>query len=148
MLATTERRLLQFAVAIAGFVPVGAGAIGVIAGPQFYGLTGDLTAVSHGRYLSGLLLGLGLAFWASIPKIETQGRLFSLLTGIVFLGGCARLLGIIAGSDLLRGQIVFALIMEMIVTPGIWFWRRLLDDLSPVTFLLSESFETGSIDKR
>jgi hypothetical protein len=119
---------LQLAIAIAGLVPVGAGAIGVVAGPRFYGLTGDLTAVSHGRYLSGLLLGIGLTFWTSIPRIETRGTRFSLLAGIVFLGGCARLFGAIAGGDLLNAQIVFALIMEMIVTPGIWFWRRHVDN--------------------
>jgi hypothetical protein len=130
MLARTERGLLQFAVAVAGLVPVGVGAIGVVAGPRFYGLTGDLTAVSHGRYLSGLLLGIGLAFWASIPKIETRDAHFAPLAGIVFLGGCARLLGAIAGGDLLSARIVFALTMEMIVTPGIWFWRRHVGNVS------------------
>ena len=128
MLASTERRLLQFAVAIAGLVPVGAGAMGAVAGPRFYGLTGDLTAVSHGRYLSGLLLGIGVAFWTCIPNIETRGARFSVLAAIVFLGGCARLLGAIADDDLPNTQIVLALTMEMIVTPALWFWRRQVED--------------------
>jgi hypothetical protein len=124
MLVSTQRRLLQFVVAIAGLVPVGAGMAGAVAGPRFYGLTGDLAAISHGRYLSGLLLGIGLAFWTCIPTIETRGARFSVLAAIVFLGGCARLLGAIADDDLSNTQIVLALTMETIVTPGIWFWRR------------------------
>lgn len=97
---------------------------GGVVGPRFCRLMGDVAAVSHGRYLSGLLLGIGLAFWTCVAKIETQGARFSVLAGTVFLGGCARLLGSLAGGDLPNAQIVFALTMEMLVTPGLWLWRR------------------------
>ncbi len=94
-----ERRLLQVTVAIAGLVPVFAGADGVLRGSDAFGLTGDAFADSHVRYLSGLLLGIGLAFWASIPNIERHGARFLLLTAIVFIGGCGRLLCVAAGLD-------------------------------------------------
>ena len=48
-------------------------------------------SATHAAYLSGLLLGIGLGFWSLIPRIETEGRIFTLLTGIVMLGGLARL---------------------------------------------------------
>ena len=69
-----ERRLLQIAVAVAGLVPVAAGALGALR-PELL-IAGPAHALTHGAYLSGLLLGLGLAFWSLIPTIERQGRVF------------------------------------------------------------------------
>ena len=63
MSPTLERRLLQVAVALAGLVPVSAGALGAV---DRLGLH----AGSHGRYLSGLLLAIGLIFWWTVPAIE------------------------------------------------------------------------------
>jgi len=47
-------------------------------------------ADSHFRYLSGLLLGIGLGFWSTIPRIEANGDRFRLLSFIVVAGGLAR----------------------------------------------------------
>jgi hypothetical protein len=63
-----ERLLLQFCVAVGGFIPVAAGAAGVIFGPDFVGATFGTAADSHFRYLSGLFLGLGFGFWSTIPR--------------------------------------------------------------------------------
>ncbi len=57
----TERRALQRVVAVAGLVPVLGGLYGVLFGQA--GLGGgafDVSTDSHFRYLSGLLLGIGL----------------------------------------------------------------------------------------
>ena len=92
----TERRLLQIAIAIGGFVPVGAGLYGALLGA---GMTGEAHGVdldSHVRYLSGLLLGIGLAFWETIPRVERHGHRVRLLTAIVALGGLVRLTGVLA----------------------------------------------------
>ncbi len=120
-----ERRLLQITVAIAGLVPVIAGADGVLRGVDAFGLTGDAFADSHVRYLSGLLLGIGLAFWASIPNIERHGARFLLLTAIVFIGGCGRLFSVATIGDA-GGATSFALTMELLVTPAICLWQRRL----------------------
>jgi hypothetical protein len=48
---------------------------------------------SHFRYLSGLLLGLGLAFAWCVPAIERRTLLFRTLGLVAVLGGLARLLG-------------------------------------------------------
>jgi hypothetical protein len=119
----TERRALQMAVAIAGLVPVTAGGAGIVMGPEFLDLSGAASALAHAAYLSGLLLGIGIAFWSLIPAIERQGRVFTLLTAIVVLGGLARAytalrLGAAGAATLLP------LGMELFVTPALWLWQR------------------------
>ncbi|WP_246725570.1 DUF4345 domain-containing protein [Beijerinckia sp. L45] len=123
--AGLERRLLQITIALAGFVPVGAGMLGGLLGST---MTGDpvasLSIDSHIRYLSGLLLGIGLAFWECIPQIEHRGPRIRLMTAIVFLGGLMRLIGLIA-MGVPGGGMIFGLCMELVVTPLVclWQWR-------------------------
>lgn len=118
----TERRALQIAILIAGLVPVGAGLSGVLSGGSFVGADNlDISADSHMRYLSGLLLGIGLAFWAAVPTIERQTARARLLTAIVFIGGLARLIGLRNGFP--EGSMIFALAMELIVTPALCLWQ-------------------------
>jgi|SRR5271157_1291042 len=119
------KRALQIAVAAGGLVPVSAGLAGIILGAS---LTGESNAAadldSHFRYLSGLLLGIGLAFWSTIPGIERNGPTFLLLTAIVFLGGLARLYGVLL-QGLPGYPMIFGLLMELVVTPllCLWQWR-------------------------
>ena len=117
-----ERRLLQAAIAIGGFVPVGAGLTGALLGCRMTGETHGVNLDSHVRYLSGLLLGIGLAFWEAIPQIERHGRRVRLLTAIVALGGLMRLVGIL--SVAVPGPpMLFGLAMELVVTPLICLWQ-------------------------
>ena len=118
-----ERRALQLAVALASLVPISAGAAGIALGEAMVGVANaSADADSHFRYLSGLLLGVGLAFLASVPRIEWHAARFRLLGAIVVIGGFARLL-----SLLLRGHpsapMLFALAMELIVTPAAVLWQ-------------------------
>jgi hypothetical protein len=126
-----ERRLLQIAVAIAGLVPVGAGLGGAFLGPVLQGQVGDAALDSHYRYLSGLLLGIGLLFWSTIPAIERQGTRFGVLTLIVVTGGFCRALGsLIVGPPGLVMSL--ALAMELAVTPGLYLWRQRIERLAGV----------------
>ncbi len=118
-----ERRLLQCAVAVLALVPIGAGLAGIVTGPEFAvpaetHIPGD----SHFRYLSGLLLGIGLAFWSLIPGIENRTEPVRLLTAIVFVGGLARLSAVFT-EGLPGPEMTFALIMELIVTPLLCAWQ-------------------------
>jgi hypothetical protein len=121
-----EKRALQCAIALGSLVPIGAGAAGVLMGPRMLGHTaivsGDLD--SHFRYLSGLLLGIGLAYVSTIPAIETRQQRFRLLTVIVVVGGLGRLLHLLS-SGFASQVSVAALVMELLVTPGLalWQWR-------------------------
>lgn len=119
-----ERRLLQIAVAIAGLVPVGAGLGGIVYGPQFLELPNSASSWSHLHYLAGLLLAIGLIFWASIPRIEIYRDRFALLTLVIFSGGIARLIGALVLGDAPGKGMIFALAMELIVTPALWAWQR------------------------
>jgi hypothetical protein len=117
-----ERRALQVAVVIAGLVPVTAGALGALR-PELLDLAGPPHALTHLSYLSGLLLGIGLCFWSLVPGIERQGRAFSLLAGIVVVGGLARgLLALRLGTAGL--SVLLPLAMELGVTPLLWAWQR------------------------
>lgn len=118
-----ERRALQIATALAACVPVTAGTWGMWAGTDFLDLPTDVSADSHIRYLSGLLFGIGVAFWAAVPDIETHGARFSLLTAIVFVGGLARLFALIA-QGVPKWAMLVGLVMELVVTPAIWMWQR------------------------
>ncbi len=123
-------RPLQIAVALCGCVPVAAGLAGVVLGPRMAGsaLVGlhDAAALdSHFRYLSGLLLGIGLAFWSLIPDIAQRGSAFRLLTAVVVAGGLARLLGV-ALEGVPPPPMLFGLTMELIVTPLLCLWQARL----------------------
>ena len=118
-----EKRTLQQVVAVAAAVPVVAGLFGVLFG---HGITGDqnpsVSADSHFRFLSGLLLGIGLCFWSTVPSIEEKTTFFRFLTLIIVLGGLARLLGLwITGLPSLF--MLLALFLELIVTPALCFWQ-------------------------
>ncbi len=119
----TERHLLQAVVALGGFVPVLAGLGGALLGAS---MTGggppDVSLDSHVRYLSGLLLGIGLAFWEAIPQIERRANRVRLLTAIVFLGGLMRLIGIIFVA-VPGHSMIFGVCMELVVTPLICLWQ-------------------------
>ena len=126
-----EKRLLQMAVAVAGLVPVGAGAAGALLGPLLLSQMGDAALDSHFRYLSGLLLGIGLAFWSTIPNIERHGSRFGLLTLIVVIGGLSRALGaLVMGPPGLAMSL--ALVMELVVTPALYLWRERVGRLAAV----------------
>ncbi len=118
-----ERRLLQIAVVLAACVPVFAGGYGMWKGTGFLDLAPNVSADSHIRYLSGLLFGIGIAFWAAIPHIEQHAARFSLLTAIVFVGGLARLYSLAIDGTPDWGML-FGLLMELIVTPAIWAWQQ------------------------
>jgi hypothetical protein len=123
-LSQLERRALQFAVALACLVPVSAGLAGVVLGPRLVGAfaVGPSDLDSHFRYLSGLLLAIGVAFASTIPRIEMRGGRFRLLTFVVVVGGLGRLLGsLTVGRPSL--VMVAALAMELIVTPGLTLWQ-------------------------
>lgn len=120
-----ETRLLQAALVIASFVPILSGAAGLWFGAN---VTGDMDLPratnfdSHFRYLSGLLLGLGLAVLSCVPRIATNGRLFQTLGALVVIGGLGRLLSLLT-LGLPGPEHRFALAMELGVVPALMLWQ-------------------------
>jgi hypothetical protein len=80
-----ERKLLQQTVAILATIPVAAGLYGVLFGQALTGEVMSISAESHFRFLSGLLLGIGLCFWSTLPSIEEKTNRFRLLTLLVVI---------------------------------------------------------------
>jgi hypothetical protein len=125
-----ERRILQLAIAMGSLVPIGAGAAGVLLGPRMMApvaVFGDLD--SHFRYLSGLLLAIGLGFASTIPRIELHGHRFRMLTGIVVVGGMGRLISLLMLGPA-SWTTTAALVMELIVTPALAGWGHRVESRS------------------
>jgi hypothetical protein len=118
-----ERTLLRLAVGIFALIPISAGLAGIWLGAAMTGEDVHAVALdSHVRYLSGILLAIGLAFWATLPAIERHTARFKLLTALVFVGGLARLLGV-AAMGLPSKPMLGGLVMELVVTPLICLWQ-------------------------
>lgn len=119
-----EKRVLQIVVMVGSLVPIGAGAAGMIFGPRMTdgNFAGSADLDSHFRYLSGLLLAIGIGFASTVPAIETHSVRFRLLTGIVVVGGIGRLLSLLSVGPPSRAMIA-ALVMELVVTPGFALWQ-------------------------
>ena len=87
------------------------------------------TADSHFRYLSGLLLGIGVTAWSLLPRIDSAGPTFRALTGVVVIGGLCRLASLaLVGAP--SSPMLGGLVMELLITPAlaVWHWsfeRRL-----------------------
>lgn len=114
----TARLGLQACVALGATWAVGAGAWGVVdsIGSSSAGL------VSQGRYLSGLLLAIGLGYWTTIPDIEHKTARFRLLTGLVAIGGLSRLLGLAMGDGISLAT-AGPLVLELGVAPLLCLWQ-------------------------
>jgi hypothetical protein len=123
-----ERRLLQSAVTVAAILPILAGLAGVNGGLSAldaaarWSLNGD----SHVRYLSGLIFAIGVGFLTTVPAIEACGSRFRLLTGLVVVGGLARLYAV-ALCGLPGPAMRLGLLMELLVAPGLALWRERLE---------------------
>jgi len=123
-----ERRLLQWVVSVLALVPVLSGTAGAVWGLGYIDPHAalSLNSDSHAHYLSGLLLAIGLGFWSTVPGIEGRGDRFRLLTGVVMIGGLARLYSLSRnGTPGLAMQA--ALMMELVIVPGLALWRERLD---------------------
>jgi hypothetical protein len=116
-----ERTGLQIAILLAAAVPVAGGGAGVIWGAAAFGAWPGAAADSQARYLSGLLLAIGLIYWGCIRHIERRTTVIRLLTLIVVTGGLARLAGAAFVGD--PGRIRLALVMELVVAPLLCLWQ-------------------------
>jgi len=117
-----ERKLLQQSVAIAAAIPVATGLYGVLFGQALTGDAVSISAESHFRFMSGLLLGIGLCFWSTLPSIEVNTGRFRLLTLLVVIGGLGRLIGL-ALTGVPSFFMVGGLIVELVVAPVLCLWQ-------------------------
>ena len=117
-----QRRMLQQVVGLVAVVPVAIGLYGILFGQSMTGDAVSISAESHFRYLSGLLFGIGLCFWSTVPGIEHKTGRFRLLTLIVVVGGLARLAGL-GMTGLPSIFMLGGLVLELVVTPFLCLWQ-------------------------
>lgn len=117
-----EKSLLQACVVLGAGIPLCTGGAGMIFGTSLLSDLQNISFDSHFRYLSGLLFAIGLGFLIAVPHIERRTAHVRLLTGIVFIGGLARLYAALA-AGLPSTPMILALGMELIVTPLLCLWQ-------------------------
>ena len=118
-----ERRLLQIAFALAGLVLIVFGLAGVFFGAHFADLSGSVEMDSYFRFLKGMLLGIGLIYWSSIPDIAWHSERISVVTFILVLGAVPRLIAVI-GHGVPTIGILISLAGELIFAPLLWLWHQ------------------------
>jgi hypothetical protein len=122
---STEKRLLQAATVLASVVPLSMGVWSVLRSAAVLKGVEPPLAIdldSHFRYLSGLLLGIGLVFLACLRNIERHRPVFLALGFVILVGGLSRLLSVIELGWPTAGH-RFGLVMELIVVPAIVLWQ-------------------------
>jgi multisubunit Na+/H+ antiporter MnhG subunit len=124
-----SRRHLQIAMVVLGAVPVLTGLIGLtgLDDPLYarLHLTPDATLDSNLRFYSGVWLGLGLAAWWLVPRIERETSLYRALWLMIFLGGVGRLLSL-ASAGLPMLPFVGFTALEIAGAPLLIWWHARL----------------------
>ena len=121
---SVERRFLQSVVGVLAAIPVLAGAEGVISGPEFLhvGEPWPADLDSHLRFLSGIFLAMGIAWYSCIPAIETHAARFRLLAALTVAGGLARLFSLILGAVPSAAHLG-GIGIELVVVPLLVQWQ-------------------------
>lgn len=123
----TRDAMVAAAIVVASVVPLAAGMAGVATGFGFLGVADLPTgAASHARYLSGLLLGLGLAALWCAARLGERRAVFAMLCLVVIAGGAARALGLVF-DGVPPAEHVAALAMELGVVPALLVASRKID---------------------
>lgn len=124
---TGGKRSLQAVVAVLAVTPVATGIAGVLLGPDFLGLDPPWPADldSHFRFLSGVLLAMGLAWWSCVPGIERKTGRFRLLAFLTVTGGLARLVSLVLSGKPSTGHL-FGLAVEVLAVPPLAAWQARL----------------------
>jgi hypothetical protein len=122
--SAVERRVLQCVVGVLAAIPVLAGAEGVISGPEFLhvGEPWPADLDSHFRFLSGIFLAMGIAWYSCIPAIETHSARFRLLATLTVAGGLARFFSLILGAVPSAGHLG-GLGIELVAVPLLVLWQ-------------------------
>ena len=132
----TEKRALQAVVGILALTPVLVGAWSALRGPAFLRLDAPwpVDLDSHFRFLCGVFLVVGLAWYSCIPAIERKGERFRLLAAMTFAGGLTRLHSLLLVGVPSAGHVA-GLTVELVIVPLLVAWQGRLARLS---------FETAS----
>lgn len=121
------RRALQIATAALALVPILTGIITMLGVSDPLYASSGVPALpvldSNLRFFGGVWLGLGLALLWLVPRIESEGVLFRVVWGGIFLGGIGRLLSIVMVGAPPLPFVGFTL-LEVIGAPLFVYWQH------------------------
>ncbi len=124
-----SRILLQVVTTLLALVPIITGIAGMALGPaELLNFSPIATTDPHNvldsnyRYFSGLWLTLGLCLLYTVRSIETEGLIFRLVWGAIFIGGIGRAISMFYVGMPLPPFIGFTA-LELIGTPLFIFWQ-------------------------
>lgn len=121
-----SRRKLQVATAILALVPTLTGLLGMLglSDPIYanLGLPQDATLDSQLRFYNGVWLGLGLAAFWLLPRIESETTLFRTLWLMIFIGGVGRLISLVLAGMPFPPFIGFT-VLEILGAPLFVLWQ-------------------------
>ena len=120
---------LQVITGVLGVIPVVTGLFGMfgLSDPIYAsaGLPANVLLDSNLRFFGGVWLGLGLAMFWLVPKIEKQTILFRAIWGMIFLGGVGRLISMLLQAPPPIPFIGFT-ILEIAGAPIFVLWQACL----------------------
>jgi len=120
-----SRRALQVVLVVLAVIPIGTGLMDMLFGagtlPSEQDLNPDLQ--SNYRFFATIWLGLGLMILWIVPRVETAVLPLRAVTGIVFLGGLARVLSIVV-SGAPHPMFVAFTILELVAPPILVLWQN------------------------
>ncbi|MEY9495495.1 uncharacterized protein YjeT (DUF2065 family) [Bradyrhizobium elkanii] len=123
------RRALQIATALLALVPILTGIITMLGVSDPLYASSGVPALpvldSNLRFFGGVWLGLGLALVWLVPRIESEGVLFRVVWGGIFLGGIGRLLSMLM-VGLPPLPFVGFTALEVIGAPLFVYWQHLV----------------------
>ena len=122
------RRALQIVTAVLALVPIATGLIGMsgISDPLYrdFSLPANPVLDSNLRFFAGVWVGLGLALYWLIPKIQQQTVLFRAIWGI-FIGAIGRLVSMLL-VGLPPTPFIGFTILEIVGAPIFIWWQSRL----------------------
>ncbi|MGN8548808.1 DUF4345 domain-containing protein [Bradyrhizobium sp. 13971] len=122
------RRALQIATALLALVPILTGIITMLGVSDPLYASSGVPALpvldSNLRFFGGVWLGLGLVPIWLVPRIESEGVLFRVVWGGIFLGGIGRLLSMLM-VGLPPLPFVGFTALEVIGAPLFVYWQHL-----------------------
>jgi hypothetical protein len=117
---------LQIVMGLLGIIPVATGLLGMMGvhDPVYVaaGVPPIVLLDTNLRFYSGVWIGLGLALWWLIPRIEKQTVLFRVLWGMIFIGGVGRLQSMIMLGGPPVAFVAFTAI-EIVGAPLFIWWQ-------------------------
>jgi len=124
-----NKKKLQIISVILALIPTITGFIGLtgINDPIYEKISkpNNILLDSNLRFFSGVWLGLGIAFFTIVRRIETETKIFRVVWCCIFFGGIGRLLSIIF-IGIPPSPFIGFTVLEVVGAPFFIFWQNMI----------------------